>query len=171
MYLGGNQFNIRHLQAKPKPTVSNFQMQDADYTALLASSPAAIQHMMYNCFSSASLITKFVVNAARDLGSVDTSLLLLCTRMSGSYLGCVLTPFCLIQDTTQACISRALVNCGHKLLTTTEGFNKSLCLHTAVSTKLQRSEAWINYRCFVRHTTSLGPQALTVMWLKKKKGL
>lgn len=35
---------MRHLQAKPKPTVSHFQMQDADYTAPLASSPAAIQH-------------------------------------------------------------------------------------------------------------------------------
>lgn len=44
-------------------------MRYADYTTLLAYSPAAIQHMMYGCFSTAAAITKLVVNAERNLRS------------------------------------------------------------------------------------------------------
>ena len=51
------------------------------------------------------------------------------------------------------------VNCSCELLRTTEGFDKSLCPPTAVSTPPERSEAWINYRCFVRRTTSWGARA------------
>lgn len=49
--LRANLFIIRHLQAKTKRTISNVQLQYADYAALLACSPAAIQHVMYDCFS------------------------------------------------------------------------------------------------------------------------
>lgn len=82
--------------------------------------------------------------------------------MSGSCSGCELTPFCLIYDTTQASINQASVNCSGELLRTTEGFDKSLCLPTAVSTPPKRSEAWIHYCCFVWRTTSWGARAQTV---------
>ena len=162
--LDGSLFNIRRLQAKTKTRISNIhELQYADDCALVAHSPAAMQHalnIMSSVYSSLGLVintqkTEVIVqerspSPVPPVFSINGTPLKVVQQFC--YLGSILTPTCHIDDDIQARINlassafgrlRSRVFENHNLRNLTKG---AVYRAVYVSTLLYGAEAWTLYR-------------------------
>lgn len=173
--LDGSLFNIRRLQAKTKTLTSNIhELQYADDCALLAHTPAAMQHAldtMSSVYSALGLVinihkTEVMTQEKSPPPIFSISGAPLKVVQQFSYLGSILTPSCQIDDDVQARINQASYAFGrlrsrvfesnHLRTPTKVAVYRAVC----VSTLLYGSEAWVAYRRHVRRLDAFNIRCL-----------